>query len=538
MITHDDRILHYALQKVLSEEEAVDLAPAVVEAWERGEVGTYEPGEVEAPGAAVPAPARRLWPRWAAAASVLAAGAALTFLVRGPAEPTVTHAPLAYATASDPLEVLSPNAPVFSSTTLAIGDRVRVPAGRGAVDVRFASGGLVSAQPGAIFAVGQDRGEVEVKLDLGSLRVRRGSGPALIVDTGFARLAPDPWASLYLTVQSDDAALADSPPATTTEIVARGEDLHRALLVELRAGAAQLEYEGEAFELFENDALALRDDREFAGSMLAADAEWMLGLCQRAAPFEELTAKMPDAAVAGSVDLAEGDADLASAELFAYLEGRPDRWAALQPALFEFLAAEPDWYVRDVLQVIVRSDTPGARRLARALWRREPKRFAEDHVIALAAAHVFEFEREVRAAVDSYVWGDEFFPVRSAAHLISLGDQRGLALIEDAAQAVPVDQRSMNDVFVATLALDHLGRPDAWLATREAMASQGIYALQRGDEPAARSIAVTLDLVEELRGRGEPVPVAFFEEHVARHLQRRKDQVSTYDAILESLKRW
>jgi hypothetical protein len=180
---------------------------------------------------------------------------------------------------------------------------------------------------------------------------------------------------------------------------------------------------------------------------------------------------------------------------------------------------------------VVRHDSPGARRLARALWRAEPARFEEDHLIALAAQGAFDFAREVRALVDGYAFGDELVPVRCAAYLAGLGDRRGVPLLRDAAGAVPVDERSMTDLFVAVLALDHLGLSDAWPQTRRAMAVDGLYALERGDEAAGRSIAMTLDLVEERRAAGAPVPVAFLEDHVARHLAERKDEVSSVDDL-------
>ena len=119
--------------------------------------------------------------------------------------------------------------------------------------------------------------------------------------------------------------------------------------------------------------------------------------------------------------------------------------------------------------------------------------------------------------VDDYTFGDDP-PVRAAAHLASVGDDRGLALLEDAVRVVPVDQRSMTDVLVAAVALDALGRPEAWREVRRSMAKEGLVALADGAEPLARSIAGTLSLVESARAAGHKVPVAFVEEQVARHL--------------------
>ena len=542
MIAHDDRILHWALQKLLRREEREDLAPGVLEAWERGERGSWTPGRDELPEPAR-TPLRRPWPRLAAAAAVLLTGGVAFFALRGPAPsapsagalpPTsLPTSPAAFAQASRPLESLAPGA-AGPATTLASGERVLVPEDEPApVEIRLAGGGRLLASPGSVLSVEEVRGQLTVGLELGALRVRRGSGPALAVDAGFARLDPDPWAAFRVSVEPDDAAWMGAGAPSAARAVAAGRDLVRVLLVEMETGAAELSADGEApWTLRENDAVHVLSAPEGAASVARADIEWMVGLCRRAAPMAD--EKPPP--TAGGTDLAADDAQAAETELRAFLDERPERWALLQPVLLDLLREErPESYRRSVLDVITADPSPGALRAARALWRESPVSFEEDHVVALAARGAFEFQREARARVDGWHFGGEPVPVRSAAWLASIGDERGLALLEDAAAVAITDEASMLDVFVAALALDALGRPEAWTEARSATAAAALGDLERGEEDAARAMAASLDYVESLRSAGRPVPVAFLGRRMELHRLERADDLATVEALRAAL---
>jgi len=487
--THEDRLLAYALHRVLGEEECPDLAPRVVAAWERGERRALPPAAERAPLPPRALRRRSRIPVGRIAAGVLAlAGLSLGWWsLRERAQP----APLAVA--SRPLQVVGgPQA----TTALAAGTRLVVD-DAGPVRVEVA-GGVLELAPGSTFALRENGAGME--LERGGVRAI-GPTRAFAVGFGFgeARLRPGAVLAARRIVEQGDAA---------------GDSQRAPVELRVRAGAAEVELAGASRTLHEPDALVALADPE-SSDPAALDRRWILEHLVRVAGGEAgLYGPMGLGGLGGLAGLAgrggagaarppranlgAADARRAAEELEAFLESRPLGWSLLQGLVLD-VEAEPRALRAALAEFLARTPSPRALEAARSLWLRVPESFSEDDVVAFAERGVDAFERETRARVEAARSAADAkdLPVRCAAHLAFAGDPAGRALLA-AVRARPLaGEDGLIDAFLAARGLEVLGDAAAWPDFVRDAARRALKELDRGREEQARWTLGVLALHDE-----------------------------------------
>lgn len=530
-----DRIVDYALLRLLRGPEERDLSERVRRAWERGVPGSSledldrEELERAAGGAGGSGRrARRARARWLrvhlpAAAAVLAVALGGRWWI-GRRAPAV-------ATLSRPLPVLEGDRWLPGGRdALAAGEPAFVDGG-GPVTVGLPGGGELVVEPGGLFALSAGRAgarPAQISLEWGAVELRAPGGGPVALATAGATVTVAPGGRLAAQLAWDSPA--PDPDALhvvegTREALAKGA-LGR-LAVTVIAGTARVDAAGWRAELAagERQRLALetpgarpideRGERELervVDELLAA---------REPPPYPE-PERWP------------------ARRLAALLESAPTHWLELEGRLARALAdpAASDALWDEVLYLLSLDRGGVSARLARELYQSRPERFGVNALVALAERGLPRFHDELEAIVlhhDALAeerWiapADRRDPLLPAAYLALRGDDLGRRFLVDAL-GPPGELRTEGafvDQMVAALAIEELtgGRETPYRDCAVLLGERIRAELEKGGfEMAARAV-LAWELFEAERERGTRLAWirGRLETHVRSGLERLAD---------------
>ena len=517
----EDRLLEYALERVLGEEHSgaheVDLAPEIVAAWERGvraEISAEDLLAEEPTTHTVHTfPTRRRSPAWRVAAGLVAVtglgavlwqlagqdsgplegpdrGTELAAQLDDPIAPDVGQPP--FAQASRGLVSLADPA-AAPTTVLEPGERMTV-AGVDPVSVQF-EGGRLEFEPGAVFSLHD--AELSLHLEYGGVRIG-GFAETFGFDFAFGAAEVLPRGVARVRIEGDEPRF-EGQPERARETLLEGGTLARSIEFDVRSGDVRIRSGGERWTLHENDAYVAVEAPDGRASLALLDRDWLMDRAMRMIEFPG--PRFGSKALAMGRNLATQDSELAVKDLTAFLDEDPRGWSLLHAMLIDSSEQPPARRV-NLLEFLAQVDSPRAMRVARSLWARTPDEFWDDTLIAFAEAGDPGFADELRARVEiGLVDPDARYPgLRAAAYLARRGDDLGRELLWSEVQLDPIidmdRERAVADGLLAVWGLEALGERDVWPAFADGWARTGLEALDRDMLEAARWIAGNLALYD------------------------------------------
>ena len=594
----EDRILHYALTRLLRGEERADLSGRVLRAWrestgERDERPTSPDGastsrpRAAKRGAPAGAPKVSGAPGWLLVAAGLAALVALGLYVRsrGPGEaetvasaepgtnpepgtssetgsadgedaraeghppagpqvaspdsararPALAEAPLARFDGS-PVATLARLDPDALVRELRPGELVTVPTESPPVRVHLASGAVLTAWPEAVFSLAPPGSPApSVRLAAGTARLAWPAGAA--ARTGATPRIDAGFAALAPLAGGVVLAHVESDDPSAPELgpQALAAAPGRARLFTAEVSAGLAELTTAAGV----ERVVERVGRTVAstsgqGSM-AEDARTRIAdLLSQIARIEEKATALP---AAGGTDLAARERDEAERKLFEFLDERPTRWVLLAEVASSTLDERPRFYLTRVLDVLATAPHPRALATLRALWPEHGAAFGDELLIAIQGRGAREIDRELLARAAGWSPGEGAPPALAAAWFARRGDDVGRSALEAAAALDGFEPETLLARIHGALGLAALGEPAALEATIEALATSGLERVDAGALEAARNLAMTVDFLAPLDPEADPqaVPLTDFWERVDAHALAHPERFADAVAVNDAL---
>lgn len=524
MIDPRDRLLERSLVRLLGgEPEAPDLAPRVLDAWQRGvrapvQLGAGNHAEDALEDAdAGPAESASPWPLRVGVAAALAAalGAGLWRALDWTGEPRGTAA----ETGLEPIAREGPLAP--TQPNLAGPWRATKPS---ALPAAF---GSLEALAGAILTV--DGGGIS--LGSGALRVAADTAAATVQLPGDARLdlAPGSRARVELSL--------DRPPAPgNVDLGAwwsgeRGSAYGR-LTIEVTGKGARLHGLGPARTL---DG----PSRYYVGP---GGLDEDLG--QGAALVAEL-ASLPadDLPIPGRIERwtrASLDGPLVT------LREDPALWLEAGPVLGDLLArdAAPPALQGILIDALAQDRSPIALRVLREAWMGVPERYSSDAIVTLADRGLPEFVREVHGAMRHWnvAGSPEGDALPLALWLALQGKGDGALALAESLDFAREEVEGRFRTGSAAVGLARLGDRGPWLRFRKLEAARIEKSLAAEDLKGAVGALAGLEYLAAMLGESAlplpdfPVQPAYAGTLVGEYIQERLSAYATADEVLGDLR--
>lgn len=536
-----DRVLDYALGRVLDEEGGPDLTANILQAWSRGVRGSLEVDETDLGQDALPTPPRstapapngsatretvprggrlRLVRSLAASAAVVALFLSVWKWGRPAPEPP-------FAVASAKVELLSgANLTPRTDTNIRPGDVILVDSGP--VDIRVGAASLRAGAETILIARERD-GQALVELELGSIELTAGA-EAFLLAAPFAGIRALPGSDLEARVELDTWPTAYAELAFREQAVALlgpGFAGKRSISLNVSAGAAEFEHEGSLLTVVPESG-----PRTVAGPVLLAedDIERFDEL------FDMLCLAERRVYESKGLDLRLAEMD----ELSEILERSRPLWARLAKRSAT-VASEFRVNVIDFLQI---DPSPESLALASDLWLDYPASFLDRHLVTFAERGAFEFEREIGAQVEMFdpasigepIPGLERneldMPIVSAAYLAVHGDGAGRELLIQATGGVS-EAGWAPWGYLAALALDRLGEPDVWKETQAKVQARVYASLEQADPITASNTLLSYAYFHQLREDPDPPRLGTFQSDSFRWTSKRRNQLQVEIDILD-----